>query len=141
MEIFSLLLLDKFNLDWVKPDESRKEEEEQSWYRLIPWTFANWSQAFAILVSVIEEKALEHCSTLFCYLDAFGEAHRVYGGNAWLRYDDQFRQRKVVHLSIHWDHKDISLWMCLMMAPCASSQPFPGAAGGGRVSSGSVGCM
>lgn len=144
VEIFSLLPLEKFNLDRVKPDESKKEEEERRRYRLIPRTFANWLQAFAILASVVGEKTPEHCSALFCYLDAIGEAYRTYGGNAWLRYDEQFRQRMAVRPSIRWDHKDISLWMRLMMAPKAAGQPFSGAAGSGssatRSAASSRGC-
>lgn len=41
VEIFSLLPLEKFILDKIKPDESKKEEEEKLCYRLIPRTFAN----------------------------------------------------------------------------------------------------
>lgn len=130
VEIFSLLPLEKFNLDRVKPDESKKEEEERRRYRLIPRTFANWLQAFAILASVIGEKAPDNCSALFCYLDSIGEAHRVYGGMAWLRYDEQFRQRKAVRPSIRWDHKDISLWMKLMTSARVGNQFFQGGAGG-----------
>lgn len=44
-EIFALLPLEKFNLDRVKPDESKKEEEERRRYRLIPRSFANRLQA------------------------------------------------------------------------------------------------
>lgn len=46
VEIFSLLPLEKFNLDSVKPDDSKKKDEEKRRYRLIPWTFTNWMQAF-----------------------------------------------------------------------------------------------
>lgn len=74
----------------------KKEDEEKRRYRLIPRTFQNWLQAFAILASVMGRRNLEHCSVLFCYLDAVGEAHRVYGGITWLRYDEQFRQRRVI---------------------------------------------
>lgn len=88
-----LLPLEKFNLGRVKPDDSKKEDEEKRQYRLISRKFTNWLQEFAIMASVIEEKNPEHCSTLFCYMDAVGEAHRVYRGVAWLRYDEQFRQR------------------------------------------------
>lgn len=42
VEIFSLLLLEKFNLDKVKPEVSKKEEEEKWRYRLIPRSFVNW---------------------------------------------------------------------------------------------------
>ncbi|XP_056409991.1 uncharacterized protein LOC130338807 [Hyla sarda] len=138
VEIFSLLPLEKFNLDRVKPDESKKEEEERRRYRLIPRTFNNWLQAFAILASVIGEKAPDNCSGLFCYLDSVGEAYRTYGGTAWLRYDEQFRQRKAVRPSLRWDHKDISLWMKLMAAPRApgGQQSFREGAGGAGAGSG-----
>lgn len=135
VEIFSLLPLEKFNLDHIRPDESKKDEEERRRY-LIPHTFSNWLQAFAILASVMGEKAPEHCSALYCYLDAIGEAYRVYGGNAWLRYDEQFRQRKAMRPSICWDHKDISLWMRLMTAPPSSGQPIHGTAGGAGATAG-----
>ncbi|KAM3923887.1 uncharacterized protein RB166_012822 [Leptodactylus fuscus] len=129
VEIFSLLPLERFNLDRAKKDESKKEEEEERRYRLIPRTFSNWLQAFTILASVIGEKAPENCSALFCYMDVIGEAYRVYGGQAWLRYDEQFRQRKALRPSIRWDHKDISLWLKLMV-PVRTGQSFPAGAGG-----------
>lgn len=133
VEIFSLLPLEKFNIDKGKADESKKEEEERRRWRLIPRTFSNWLQAFAILASVISEKEPENCSPLFCYLDAIGEAYRVYGGLAWLRYDIQFRQRKAVRPQLRWDHKDIGLWMKLMVQARASGQPFQGGASGSGV--------
>ncbi|KAM3929242.1 uncharacterized protein RB166_007049 [Leptodactylus fuscus] len=144
VEIFSLLPLEKFNLDRVKPDECKKEEEERRRYRLIPRTFSNWLQAFAILASVVGEKAPENCSVLFCYLDSIGEAYWVYGGNAWLRYNEHFRQRMAVRPSLRWDHKDISSWMKLMAAPKrGGGQSFREGAGGslsGRSASGGKGC-
>ncbi|XP_073442891.1 vomeronasal type-2 receptor 26-like [Dendrobates tinctorius] len=58
VEIFSLLPLEKFNLDKTKKDDREKddrekeEEEEEKWrWPLIPQTFVNWLQAFAILIS------------------------------------------------------------------------------------------
>lgn len=59
VEIFSLPPLEKFNLDQVKPDDSKKEDEEKRRYHLIPHTFANWWQAFAILARVIGERTGE----------------------------------------------------------------------------------
>lgn len=104
VEIFTLLLLEKFNLDRLKPVEGKREDEEKQRYRLIPRTFANWLQAFAILASVVGEKAPENCSALFVYLEAISKAHRTYGGMAWLHYDEQFRQRMAVRPTLRWDH-------------------------------------
>ncbi|KAM9308277.1 uncharacterized protein PAF06_012463 [Gastrophryne carolinensis] len=92
IDIFTLLPLERFNVDrWKEGGEGRKEEEEDR-----RRTFGNWLQAFAIMGSVIGEKSPGECSALFCYLDAVWEAHRVYGGTAWLKYDEQFRQRMSV---------------------------------------------
>ncbi|XP_073517135.1 uncharacterized protein [Phyllobates terribilis] len=132
VDIFSLLPLERFNLDRARKDDSKKEDEEKRRYRLIPRTFANWLQAFAILANVIVEKAPENCSGLFCYLDAIGEAYRVYGRQGRLRYDEQFRQRKAVRPSVRWYHKDIALWL-KVTAPSRSghtNQPFLGSGGG-----------
>ena len=130
MEIFALLPLEKFNLGRVKPEESKKEDEEKRRYRLIPRTFANWSQAYSIMASVIGEKNPEHCSALFSYQEAISEAYRCYGGTGWLRYDEQFRQRRAIRPDIRWDNKDIGLWMRLMSAPRTSTPFFQGGAGG-----------
>ncbi|OCT70495.1 hypothetical protein XELAEV_18037416mg [Xenopus laevis] len=118
VDIFTLLPLERFNLDkWEKGKEARKQEDEdRRRFRLIPRTFSNWLQAFAILASIIGERKPEKCSALFCYMDMILEAFRVHGGTAWLRYDEQFRQRLAVRPSLEWDHKDISLWIKLMNA-------------------------
>ncbi|CAJ0962012.1 unnamed protein product [Ranitomeya imitator] len=107
--------LERFNLDRPRREDSKKEDEKKRRYRLIPRSFSNWLQAFAIMASVIGEKAPENCSALFCYLDAIGKAYTTYGGQGWLRYDEQFRQRKAFRPSIRWDHKDIALWMRVMV--------------------------
>lgn len=72
VDIFSLLPLERFNLDRARRDE-KKEEDEKRRYRLISHSFSNWLQAFAILASVIGEKAPDNCLALFCYLDAIGD--------------------------------------------------------------------
>lgn len=61
------------------------------------------------------------------------------GGFYWLRYDEQFRQRKKVQPSLCWDHKDISLCMQLMAVPTGRGQSFPGAAGGSSTGGSSAG--
>lgn len=65
--------------------------------------------SFSILVSVVGRKKSEYCAALFCYKDAIGEASRLYGGTAWLRYDEQFRQRMEVRPDLRWDHKYMAL--------------------------------
>lgn len=69
----------------------------------------------------------------------FGEAYRVYGGTAWLRYDDQLQQRRAVRPALRWDHKDISLWMKLMTTVRAPNQFFQGGGGGPSSQGHSVG--
>ncbi|OCT97325.1 hypothetical protein XELAEV_18009551mg, partial [Xenopus laevis] len=90
-EIFSLLPLEE-SVE-LKDDDKKEDEERSKRYRKIPKTFGNWLRAFCKLVSIIGEKHPESCSPLFCYVDGIWEAYRVYGGLAWWRYDEQFRQR------------------------------------------------
>ncbi|OCT61620.1 hypothetical protein XELAEV_18047648mg [Xenopus laevis] len=146
VDIFTLLPLERFGIDrYEKGKEHRKEEdEERRRFRLIPRTFGNWLQAFSILASVVGEKHSELCSALFCYLDGIWEAHKVYGGLAWLRYDEQFRQRMAVRTDLNWDHRDIGLWMRLMNtkgyqgyggSSTTTNQPFQGGTGGHSVGS------
>ncbi|OCT57121.1 hypothetical protein XELAEV_18003999mg, partial [Xenopus laevis] len=145
IDIFTLLPLERFNLDkWEKGKEARKQEDEdRRRFRLIPRTFSNWQQAFAILASIIGERKPEKCSALFCYMDMILEAFRVHGGTAWLRYDEQFRQRLAVRPSLEWDHKDISLWIKLMNVnrpgPSGfSADPFRTGTGGSGTGNASV---
>ncbi|OCT76554.1 hypothetical protein XELAEV_18031757mg, partial [Xenopus laevis] len=139
VEIFSLLPLEE--AVEVKEDdkkEGKKEEEERAKrYRKIPKTFGNWLRAFCILAGVIGEKHPQKCSALFCYLDGIWEAFRVYGGLAWWRYDEQFRQRLAANPGMRWDQLDMTLWMRLMLAQKVS--PFPRPAGGEQSSSSSAG--
>lgn len=77
MEIFVLLPLEKFNLVQVKPDESKKKEEERMRYRLIH-SFANWLQAFAILTCVIGKRHRQIAPRSFVVW-MVGAAYRTYG--------------------------------------------------------------
>ncbi|KAM4663489.1 proton channel OTOP3-like [Discoglossus pictus] len=48
-------------------------------------------QAFSIMAYVIGEKFPEQCSSLFAYLEKMRSAYRTYGGMAWWKYDEHFR--------------------------------------------------
>ncbi|OCT67230.1 hypothetical protein XELAEV_18038513mg [Xenopus laevis] len=148
VELFSLLPLDEtIELkDEDKKDKKKEEEEKKKRYSKLPQTFGNWLRAFCILASIIGEKHPEKCSSLFCYVDGVWEAFKVYGGLAWWRYDEQFRQRLAANPTMRWDQMDITLWLKLMMAQKTS--PFQRGAGGGsrpplrpRLSRDTVGCL
>lgn len=68
-----------------------------------------------ILASVIGEKALEKCSTLFCYLDAIGEAMRLDTTNSLGR----------VRRFLPTYHPNIGLWL-KVTAPVRTVQPLGG---------------
>ncbi|OCT65631.1 hypothetical protein XELAEV_18041871mg [Xenopus laevis] len=133
VDIFTLLPLERFNIDkFEKGKEHRKEEDEdRRRFRLIPRTFRNWLQEFSILASIVGKKHPEQCSALFCYLDNIWEANQVYAGLVWLRYDEQFRQRMSIRQDLNWDHRDIGLWMRLMNNKgYQGQQPFQGSCSG-----------
>lgn len=66
--------------------------------------FSNWLHAISNLISacrhllfwllLLGRSPSGIVWLCFCYLNAIGEAHCVYRGLAWLRYDGQFRQHK-----------------------------------------------
>lgn len=142
VEIFSLLPLETYYLDRVKPYKSKKEERRR--YRLIWAPFPIGSKPLLFL-QFHRRKGTGELLHAFCYLNSIREAYRVYRGNVWLLYDEQFCQWKAVRPSIWWVHKDIGLWMRLMSAPRDLGQPFRGMADGlgsaeGRSAASGKGC-
>lgn len=83
---FSLLPLEKFNFDRVKPDDSKKEVEKRR-YRLIPGTFVTGYKCSPLWQASLARKTLNTVQPCFVTWTLSG---RVYGGSAWLRYDVQF---------------------------------------------------
>ncbi|XP_053561325.1 uncharacterized protein LOC128652414 [Bombina bombina] len=140
IEIFSLLPLE--HVLEVKEDEKEKgkkeEEERKKRWRKLPKTFINWSRAFRILASVICEKTPDQGASLFCYYDEISSAYGTYGGMAWWRYDEGFRQRLAVRPEMRWDDRDMSIWL-EMMTPLRGGHSFrgPGQTPGGGVPGGS----
>ncbi|XP_029443056.1 uncharacterized protein LOC115083391 [Rhinatrema bivittatum] len=74
-------------------------------------TLANWSAGFRILSSIIGQKFPEKCCSLIAYQDVICGSYRMYGGTAWLEYDEQFRRNMAVNPGLEWDRKDIDLWL------------------------------
>ncbi|XP_053558364.1 uncharacterized protein LOC128649240 [Bombina bombina] len=125
VEIFSLLPLE--HVLEVKEDEKEKgkkeEEERKKRWRKLPKTFANWSRAFRILASVFCEKFPEQGASLFCYYEEIASAFGTYGGMAWWRYDEGFRQRMAVRPEMRWDDRDMGIWL-EMMTPLRGARSF-----------------
>ncbi|OCT70243.1 hypothetical protein XELAEV_18037165mg [Xenopus laevis] len=58
IDIFTLLLLEHFNIEKLEKgkEHCKEEDKDRSRYRLIPRTFRNWIQAFSIMAIVIGKK-------------------------------------------------------------------------------------
>lgn len=74
-------------------------------------SFHNWIQAFSIYASVLGEKHPKYCSGLFQHLEHVLDAYKSFGGLGWYQYDESFRQKLSIYLSLKWSNKDIGLWL------------------------------
>lgn len=99
----------------VKSDKKSDTDKEEERKRLAPRSFYNWVQAYCIFASIMGEKHPQLCTGLFRHLDIILEAYRNFPGNAWLTYDEMYRQKMAVHPGVKWGDKDVGLWLNLML--------------------------
>ncbi|KAJ1084516.1 hypothetical protein NDU88_004663 [Pleurodeles waltl] len=67
----------------------------------------NWLFGFNVFMSVMLEKKPEIGMAMICYANKILKAHHMYGGNAWLEYDRDFRWAKVEDPAIGWDQTEV----------------------------------
>ncbi|KAJ1185482.1 hypothetical protein NDU88_002274 [Pleurodeles waltl] len=60
---------------------------------------------------VMLEKKPETGIAMICYANKILKAHHMYGGNAWLEYDRDFRWAKVEDPAIGWDQTEVNVWL------------------------------
>ncbi|KAM3931107.1 LOW QUALITY PROTEIN: uncharacterized protein RB166_004615 [Leptodactylus fuscus] len=58
-------------------------------------------------------------------------AHKLYGGTAWWKYDEEFRRRLALQPEVGWASKATNIWIQLMLSPKPVASLFPSAAAGG----------
>ncbi|KAJ1171110.1 hypothetical protein NDU88_002981 [Pleurodeles waltl] len=84
----------------------------------------NWLFGFNVFMSVMLEKKPEIGMAMICYANKILKAHHMYGGNAWLEYDRDFRWAKVEDPAIGWDQTEVNVWLECVNNKLPSKQPF-----------------
>ncbi|KAJ1197262.1 hypothetical protein NDU88_001124 [Pleurodeles waltl] len=122
VDIFSLVRAKRRD---VEPKE--KDSKASSFGDKKPKTeenITNWLFGFNVFMSVMLEKKPETGIAMICYANKILKAQHVYGGNAWLEYDRDFRWAKVEDPAIGWDQTEVNVWLECVNNKLPSKQPF-----------------
>ncbi|KAJ1166066.1 hypothetical protein NDU88_006476 [Pleurodeles waltl] len=84
----------------------------------------NWLFGFNVFMSVMLEKKPEIGMSMIFYANKILKAHHMYGGNAWLEYDRDFRWAKLEDPAIGWDQTEVNVWLECVNNKLPSKQHF-----------------
>ncbi|KAJ1106017.1 hypothetical protein NDU88_003420 [Pleurodeles waltl] len=93
VDIFSLVRAKRREVETKEKDAKASSFGEKK--QKIGENITNWLFGYNVFMSVMLEKKPETGIALICYANKILKAHHVYGGNAWLEYDRDFRWAKV----------------------------------------------
>ncbi|XP_075694192.1 uncharacterized protein LOC142660963 isoform X1 [Rhinoderma darwinii] len=124
VDIWSLVSVEQVTVDKERGFERGSDRKAK-----VAKTFGNWVQCYATLAHVICQRYPGKGAELFVYFDTIFSAHRLHGGAAWWRYDEEFRRRLALSPDISWATKATDVWLQLILAQGSRQQrPFPSAA-------------
>ncbi|KAJ1107033.1 hypothetical protein NDU88_004430 [Pleurodeles waltl] len=122
VDIFSLVRAKRREI------ESKAKDAKASSFTVkktkIEENITNWLFGFNVFMSVMLEKKPEIGTSMIFYANKILKAHHMYGGNAWLEYDRDFRWAKVEDPAIGWDQTEVNLWLECVNNKLPSKQPF-----------------
>ena len=72
--------------------------------------FHKWIDAFTVFMMVIVTAYPRRSKELLRYMQIISLAATKFRGLAWLSYDEQFRRRAALDLTLSWDQIDLELW-------------------------------
>ncbi|KAJ1080161.1 hypothetical protein NDU88_000381 [Pleurodeles waltl] len=122
VDIFSLIRAKRGELETKEKDAKalssidKKPKVEES--------ITNWLFGFNVFMSVMLKKKPESGIAMICYANKILRAHHMYGGNAWLEYDRDFRWAKVEEPVIRWDQTEVNVWLECVNNKLPGKQPF-----------------
>lgn len=87
--------------DFTGKSERRGEDKsEDDRCRPIPRSYHNWLQSYCVYWGVMPEKHPKLCRGLFQHLNPILEAYKNFGEFGWYFFDESFRQKLSIHLSL-----------------------------------------
>ncbi|KAJ1166543.1 hypothetical protein NDU88_006943 [Pleurodeles waltl] len=122
VDIFSLVRARRREVEPKEKDSKASSFSDKK--QKIEENIMNWLFGFNVFMSVMLEKKPETGIAMICYANKILKAHHVYGGNAWLEYDRDFRWAKVEDPAIGWDQTEVNVWLECVNNKLPSKQPF-----------------
>ena len=92
--------------------------------------FADWVEAFSVLVAVVSKQFPESVPGLMAYMVSMKEAQKQWGGERWLKYDVEFREKAEALKIRDWGVRDTNLWAKYFSGPARVSPQGHGTGGG-----------
>ncbi|KAJ1181418.1 hypothetical protein NDU88_006625 [Pleurodeles waltl] len=122
VDIFSLIRAKRREVE--SKDKDTKASSYTDKKPKIEENITNWLLGFNVFMSVMLEKKPDIGLSMIFYANKILKAHHIYGGNAWLEYDRDFRWAKVEDPAIGWDQTEINVWLECVNNKLPSKQPF-----------------
>ncbi|KAJ1154028.1 hypothetical protein NDU88_006785 [Pleurodeles waltl] len=122
VDIFSLVRAKRREVETKEKDAKASSFGEKR--QKIEENITNWLFIYNVFMSVMLEKKPETGIAMICYANKILKAHHLYGGNAWLEYDRDFRWAKVEDPAIGWDQTEVNVWLECVNNKLPSKQPF-----------------
>ncbi|KAJ1081718.1 hypothetical protein NDU88_001896 [Pleurodeles waltl] len=122
VDIFSLFRAKRRDVE--PKDKDSKASSFTNKKPKIEENITNWLFGFNVFMLVMLKKKPEIGMALICYANKILKAHHMYGGNAWLEYDRNFRWAKVEDPAIGWDQTEVNVWFECVNNKLPSKQPF-----------------
>ncbi|KAJ1084500.1 hypothetical protein NDU88_004647 [Pleurodeles waltl] len=122
VDIFSLVRAKRREIE--SKDKDTKASSYTDKKTKIEENITNWLFGFNVFMSVMLEKKPEIGLSMIFYANKILKAHHMYGGNAWLEYDRDFRWAKVEDPAIGWDQTEVNVWLECVNNKLPSKQPF-----------------
>ncbi|KAJ1141598.1 hypothetical protein NDU88_007926 [Pleurodeles waltl] len=109
VDIFSLVRAKRREIE--SKDKDAKASSYTDKKTKIEENITNWLFGFNVFMSLMLEKKPEIGMSMIFYANKILKAHHMYGGNAWLEYDRDFRWAKVEDPDIGWDQTEVNVWL------------------------------
>ncbi|XP_053159419.1 uncharacterized protein LOC128347977 isoform X2 [Hemicordylus capensis] len=111
--------VDIFSLLFREPEVKHKEGESCKDHAVtkrkpVEKSWNNWLSGFTIYMGVVIPAQPARALALVKYMDIIHRAVSDFAGNAWVRYDENFRMRAALDPSMPWDAPHLELWVLIM---------------------------
>ncbi|KAJ1140260.1 hypothetical protein NDU88_006617 [Pleurodeles waltl] len=122
VDIFSLVRAKRREVE--SKDKDTKASSYTDKKTKIEENITNWLFGFNVFMSVMLEKKPDIGLSMIFYANKILKAHHMYGWNAWLEYDRDFRWAKLEDPAIGWDQTEVNVWLECVNNKLPNKQPF-----------------